>query len=347
MTEKKPKKLYMHYILEVLKKHTDEEHRISQQKIADLVFEDYGMKIDRKTVRHNLSMLLEADYPLVYTEHHRTNKCGAHENIMTDWYFQREHKWDESELCVMIDSLLFSNYLPKNQCDRLVMKIAEMGEEDFQKRVKAMTSTVGRNGVNKSLFYTISLLNEAAIDKKQVQFRYCDYGTDFKLHPRTDDNGEKKLYTVSPYKLLSLNGRYYMLGNPKERDGVSVFRTDRITDISITDEKVVSVRSLKGFENGIDLGDYVREHPNMWAGEVGLCRFRCQQYLMNDIVDWFGTSAGITTFKDGSMEVRVRVSEDAMLHWAIQYADQVEVLFPESLRMKIGKTLREAADRYK
>ena len=122
MTEKKPKKLYMHYILEVLKKHTDEEHRISQQKIADLVLEDYGMKLDRKTVRHNLSMLLEADYPLVYTERHRTNKRGVQENILTDWYFRREHKWDESELCVMIDSLLFSNYLPKNQCDRLVMK---------------------------------------------------------------------------------------------------------------------------------------------------------------------------------------------------------------------------------
>ena len=346
MTEKKPKKLYMHYILEALKKHSDEEHRLSQQKIADLVLEDYGMKLDPKTVRHNLSMLLEADYPLVYTERHRTNKRGAQENIMTDWYFRREHKWDESELCVMIDSLLFSNYLPKNQCDRLVMKIAEMGEEDFQKRVKAMISAAARNGGNKSLFYTISLLNEAAIDKKQVQFRYCDYGTDFKLRPRTD-KGEIKLYTVSPYKLLSLNGRYYMLGNPAGHDGVSVFRTDRITDIDIIENKAVSVRSLKGFENGIDLGEYVREHPNMWAGEVGKCTFRCPRHLMNDIVDWFGTGADIHIIDDDLMEVRVRVSEDAMLHWAIQYADQVEVLFPKSLREKIGETLREAAERYK
>ena len=304
------------------------------------------MKLDPKTVRHNLSMLIEAGYPLVYTERHRTNKRGKQENIMTDWYLRREHKWDKSELCVMIDSLLFSNYLPKNQCDRLVMKIAEMGEEDLQKRVKAMISTVGRNGVNKSLFYTISLLNEAAADKKKVQFHYCDYGTDFKLHPRTE-NGETKLYTVSPYKLLSLNGRYYMLGNPAGHDGVSVFRTDKITDISIAEGKAVPVRSLKGYENGIDLGEYVREHPNMWAGEIGICRFRCPHHLMNDIVDWFGTGADIHILDEKFMEVRVRVSEDAMLHRAIQYADQVEVLFPTSLREKIGKTLREAADRYK
>ena len=68
---------------------------------------------------------------------------------------------------------------------------------------------------------------------------------------------------------------------------------------------------------------------------------------MNDIVDWFGTGADIRILDKKFMEVRVRVSEDAMLHWAIQYADQVEVLFPTSLREKIGKTLREAADRYK
>ena len=77
-----------------------------------------------------------------------------------------------------------------------------------------------------------------------------------------------------------------------------------------------------------------------------MCVFRCPRYIMNDIVDWFGSKAGITKVDDDTIEIRVRISEKAMLHWALQYSDCVEVLFPESLRNDIAKTLREAAKRY-
>ena len=68
---------------------------------------------------------------------------------------------------------------------------------------------------------------------------------------------------------------------------------------------------------------------------------------MNDIVDWFGSSANIRVIENDMIEVRVRVSEDSMYHWAVQYADCVEVLSPGSLRAKVADTLREAAERYK
>ncbi|MBP3272798.1 MAG: WYL domain-containing protein [Ruminococcus sp.] len=347
MAGKEPKKLAIIYILKVLEKHSDHAHRFSQQQLIGLVQEEYGMLLDRKTIKHNLSKLLEAGFPLEYEERTRTNVRGDKEIILTNWYYRHEHKWDDSELQVMIDSLLFSNYLPPKQCRDLVKKIAELGDGDTRKRLAGTYNTVHQRPVNRSLFYTIYILSEAIFDKKQVGFRYSDYDTDFKLHPRLNDDDTERRYTISPYKLVSLNGRYYLLGSCAEHEGISHFRVDRITDIDILKTAARSVRSVKGYENGIDLGVYISEHPNMWGGEVSKCTFRCRRYMMNDIVDWFGSSANIRVIENDMIEVRVRVSEDSMYHWAVQYADCVEVLSPGSLRAKVADTLLEAAERYK
>ena len=58
MTDMQPKKMIILDILDILRKHTDENHRLSQQQIQNLM-EKYGMKVDRKTVRRNLSKLIE------------------------------------------------------------------------------------------------------------------------------------------------------------------------------------------------------------------------------------------------------------------------------------------------
>lgn len=346
MASRTPKKLAIIYILEALEKHSSETVKISQQKLIELVYEDHGMKLDRKTIRHNLSMLLEAKFPLEYEERRRINKHGQEEVILTNWYYKHERKWDDSELRMMIDSLIFSNYLPPKQCRDMVKKIAELGNEESQRKLSGTYDTAIQRPVNKSLFYTISVLTDAISLKKQVMFRYCDYDTDMKLHPRQAD-GEDKIYTVNPYKLLSLNGRYYLLCNTKHHEGISAFRVDRINDIGILKTAVKSVRSIKGYENGIDLGEYITEHPNMWGGEVIRCTLRCSRYTVNDLIDSFGDSFRVSRDMGDTIDISVRVSEDAMFHWALQFADCVEVISPESLRKKIGKTLREAADKYR
>lgn len=347
MAGKEPKKLSIIYILKVLEDKSNSANRYSQQQIIDLVDEEYGMKLDRKTIRSNLSKLLEFGFPLRYEIRLRTNSKGQTENIMTNWYYEHDLKWDESELQVMIDSLLFSNYLPPKQCRDLVKKIAELGNEDMRKRLAKSYNTVQLRPVNKGLFFTISLLSEAIHTKKKVTFHLNHYDTDFKLHPNLDENGEPKLYTVSPYKLLSLNGRYYVLCCREGKDEISSFRMDRITDVKILDTAAEPVSSIKGYGNDINAAQFAAEHPNMWGGELCRCKFSCPTYLMNDVVDWFGDKAVIRSVNDGMMEVSVRVSEKAMHYWAIQYADAVEVLSPQSLREDIGKVLREAAEKYK
>ena len=89
---------------------------------------------------------------------------------------------------------------------------------------------------------------------------------------------------------------------------------------------------LKGFETGIRLSEYIKSHPNLWSGVSTHITFQCKQY--------------IEELPDDMMKVHVYASESSMLHWAVQFADAVEVLSPASLRKQIAETLRNALEKY-
>ena len=112
------------------------------------------------------------------------------------------------------------------------------------------------------------------------------------------------------------------------------------------DEPAKSLRMLKGFETGIRLSDYIKSHPNLWSGEPVHIAFQCKQYMMNDVADSFGTDLRIEKLPDEMMKVHVYASESSMLHWAIQFADAVEVLSPQGLREQIAETLRNSLKKY-
>ena len=184
------------------------------------------------------------------------------------------------------------------------------------------------------------------MDEKQITFHYCTCDTDCKLHEKLDDNGEPKQYTVNPYQIISRNGHSYLICNLPKYHDLTHFRIDRIKDSQVTATSLTPLRMLKGFKTGIRLSEYVKEHPNLWSGEPIHITFQCKQYMMNDVADTFGTDLRIEELPDDMMKVHVQASESSMLHWAIQFADAVEVLSPQSLREQIADTLRNALKKY-
>ncbi len=118
MTDMQPKKMIILDILDILRKHTDEDHRLSQQQIQNLMESEYGMKVDRKTVRRNLSKLIEFGFPIKYrgcdfeNDVIVRNSKNGEEAILTDWYYV--HEFMNGELRLLIDSVLLTDGLSKN-----------------------------------------------------------------------------------------------------------------------------------------------------------------------------------------------------------------------------------------
>ena len=54
------KKIIILYILQILRRYTDADHTMTQQQIIDRLRADYGLEVNRSTVRRNLEDLIDA-----------------------------------------------------------------------------------------------------------------------------------------------------------------------------------------------------------------------------------------------------------------------------------------------
>ena len=70
MSSGQAKKLYIMYILEILKKYSDDRHRLKQQDIIDIMKKDYDVACERKAVARNISDLQELGYDIISTGHY-------------------------------------------------------------------------------------------------------------------------------------------------------------------------------------------------------------------------------------------------------------------------------------
>lgn len=350
MIDMQPKKMIILDILDILRKHTDEDHRLSQQQIQNLMKKEYGMKVDRKTVRRNLSKLIEFGFPIKYRgsefenqEITRNGKYGK-EIILTDWYYV--HKFMNGELHLLINNVLLTDGLSKKDRISLIRRLEELSSKYFHSEISKIDMDIYGQSINQEVIKTLEDIGEAIVNEKQISFHYCICDTDCELHEKPDDNGKPKQYIVNPYQIISRNGHSYLICNLPKYHDLTHFRIDRIKGSQVTATSLTPLRMLKGFETGIRLSEYVKEHPNLWSGDAVHITFQCKQYMMNDIVDSFGTDLRIEKLPDDMIKVHVQVSESAMLHWGIQFADAIEVLSPQSLREQIVETLRNALKKY-
>lgn len=344
-----PKKILIINILDILRKYTDENHRLSQKDMADILKTEYHMTVDRKAVKRNLMNLIDFGYEIEYSESVRMTpnaKTGALEEtyVLSDFYLVRD--FTDSELRLLIDSLLFSKHLPYHQCRELIGKLEGLSNQYFKSRTKYIRTLPDLSLHRQQLFYTIEVLDEAISKGKQVSFTYNEYGTDKKLHPRTDRNGSPRAYVVNPYQIAATNGRYYLICNYDKYDNVANYRMDRITDIKILDHPVKPAKLVKGLEHGFDLPKHMAEHLYMFSGESGFVTFRAQKYLLNDIMDWFGGDVVFFDETQESVGVRVYVNLAAMRRWALQYALHIKILSPDTLVETIKHDLKSAMANY-
>ena len=352
MDSMQPKKLIIINILDILKKYTDEDHRLNQKEIAEILKTEYDMKVDRKAVKRNLMNLIEFGFEIEYSEAIRmievTNEKGEKElvesYILSDFYLVRD--FTDSELRLLIDSLLFSKHIPYSQCKELIEKIESLSNRYFKNKVKHIRNLPENLPQNKELFYTIEVLDEAISKGRQVSFKYNRYGTDKKLHPRQSSSGEDRVYIINPYQMVATNGRYYLVCNYDKYDNIANYRIDMITDIKLLDSPTKPKKQVKGLEAGLDLPKHMAEHIYMFAGDSIRAKFKAKNYIIDQLIDWFGKDVDIKPMDNEECLVTVNVNKNAFLCWALQYGQHISILEPADVRTQLIKNIKEILQKY-
>jgi predicted DNA-binding transcriptional regulator YafY len=344
MYTKQPKKLLIMNILDILRRYSDADHRLSQKDIIEILRDEYDMDADRKAVKRNLMNLIDFGYQLEYSESIRRGKDGEEEIIYTDWYLERE--FSDAELRLLIDSLLFSKHIPYSQCKGLIEKIEGLSNRYFKSKVRHICNLPVDQPQNTELFYTIEVLDEAIEHNRQVVFYYGEYGTDQKLHLRQGKDGKPRTYLVNPYQIVATNGRYYLIGNLEKYDNVSHYRLDMVRGIEIIDAPAKPQRKVKGLEYGLNLPKHMAEHVYMFSGESKRVTLRTTPGMASALIDWFGSGVTFTDETEDSVIAHVTANLQAMRFWALQYAPYVTVLGPVELVERVREDLGEAVRKY-
>lgn len=325
MNSLEPKKLALLRVLQILHKYSDINHPLKQEEIAALLERDYGITLERKAIGNNIALLRdEAGFDIV------SERRGS---------YLLSRQFEDSELRMLIDGVLASRHITANHSKQLIEKLCDLSNQYFRSHVKNIYSVNEWSKTdNAALFLNIDII-DSAIDKgKKIKFCYNKYGADKKLHKSSD-------HIVSPYQLILHNQRYYLMALNEKWGNMGYYRLDRITDMEITDEPSTPLRSVKGYESGINYREISTALPYMFTDKPEHVEFLCHGGVIDQVVDWFGDNASITPHGD-KFKVTVMVSLNAMEYWAMQYLNAVEVILPQSLRAKIAENLEAAQKKY-
>lgn len=321
------KKMLNMLILEILRKYSDEQHSLTQQDIIKLLDKNYGMECDRRSVKNNILSLKEMGYDI----------------SMEKGYKLLSREFDDAELRILIDSVLFSKSISTRQAKGLIEKIRDLASNYFNVKVSHVSNLPDLNRTqNKQAMYSLDSINDAIADKKKIAFIYNSIGTDFKIHPRREEP-----YFVNPYQIVANNGKFYLIGNYDKYDNVAHFRIDRMTDVRVLNEKAKPMKQVKELENGLNLPKHMAEHVYMFSGSGKNIKLETTADMMSELTDWFGTDFKIVSKKDDRITIRVSCNEEAMRFWALQYGPYVEILEPETLRKRIKDDIDGMAKKYK
>ncbi|MBP3279185.1 MAG: WYL domain-containing protein [Butyrivibrio sp.] len=322
------KKMLNILILDVLQRYSDADHPLTQQAIIRILRTDYGVeKIDRRSVKANVLSLVDMGYEISMEE--------------GEGYYLISREFEDAELRLLIDSVLFSKTISDAYAKRLIDKLKSFGNIYFDMRVSHVKPTPTMNRTdNKQVLFNVSAIDEAIEKKRKISFRYCKYGLDFKMHDMRKD------YVVNPYQMVASGGHYYLLGNLDKYDDVAYYRIDKMTNVVLLDDKVKPQKEVVGLDGQLNLSKHMAEHIYMFCGETLNVTLKTSPTMMDALVDWFGKDFKILKSSEKELEIMVRCNENAMFCWALQYGPYVEVLSPAKLRKDLAREIKKMNDKY-
>ena len=154
-------------LYQVLSGYSDADHPLTQQKIIDILSDEYDLVVERKAIGRNVSYLKEMGFEI------EGDKKGI---------YLASRLFENAELRLLIDSVLSSSHINATYSKQLIDKLILLGGKYFKAHVKHVYSVRDWNKTqNRDLFLNVDLVDEAIENEKQLIFAYNKMGADKKL----------------------------------------------------------------------------------------------------------------------------------------------------------------------
>ena len=213
------------YILNILKKYSDEEHQLTAVEIQKMVKKIYNVEIDPRTIRRNINLL---KYKLNYD-------ISTREENKKGYYLNRDPETDfePGEVRAIIDNFSYANYIVPNVAKEIIKKCKNMQTIYENEKLKDyQIFSVNSKTENIEVIKNIEDITDSIYNNNKIEFEYWKYEITNKL--------EKQIVStpvVSPYAIVYNKQEFYLIGIKEGQNKFYHYRLDRMKNVKKLDKK--------------------------------------------------------------------------------------------------------------
>ena len=324
MAKSENQKIKILYILDYLQKNSHQDHPVRASELMEML-ERHNILCDRKTIYSDISVLQDFGIDILRV----TGRNGG--------YYIASRNFQLPELKLLIDAVQSSRFLTEKKSRELIEKLCAQCNEQDARLVRRDVYVSGRvKSMNETIYYNVDAIQEAIAQNLQIGFRYFDWGIDGKRVYR------QKSYTASPYGLCQDNENCYLLAL-SPRHGITSYRVDRMSDITLTGEKRVPCPEL----TGKNLTDYANRMFGMFSGDTVAVKLRFHRDLSNVVIDRFGKDTMLIPDGDDHFVFTVQVAVSPLfLSWVIGFGSKAQIIYPQSVIDECKALCKEVLAQY-
>lgn len=318
------------YILNVLKKYSDFDHKLSAVEIQRKVAEIYNVEIDPRTIRRNINLL---KYKLNYD-------ISTRDENGKGYYINRDPatEFEPGEIRAIIDNFSYANYIVPSVAKEIIKKCKNMQTVYENAKLKDyQIYSVNNKTENAEVIKNIEDISDSIYYNNKIKFEYWKYVITNKL--------EKTIVStpiVSPYAIVYNKQEFYLIAIKEGQQKFYNYRLDRIRNIQILDEKIKIKKSKS------DIKEFAESSTEMFGGEKEEIEAICHIWLLDTIFETFGRNITIKKIPKDDDHFKLIVDTNSMgfRMWAMRNVDLVEVKKPLHLREEMKKIVKNAFEKY-
>lgn len=312
MARQANQKLKLLYLLEILRRETDEEHPLTLRQIQDLL-EQKGVSAERKSLYDDIEQLRLLGEDVVSVRD------------TTVRYYIGDRTLDMAQLRLLVDAVQSSKFITRKKSEELIRRLESLTSRHLAGQLQRQVLVSGRiKNMNESIYYNVDSLHNAMAANRQVSFQYFDWGVDKQQHLR---HGGAQ-YTLSPWALTWDNENYYLIAYDSVRGTIRHYRVDRMLHIRQTD----APREGEAVFRGLDMAVYNRKAFGMFGGQEQPVTLQCVNWMAGVILDQFGQDIPLVPVDEDTFTARVPVVvSPPFFAWLSGFGADIRLIKPQSV----------------
>ena len=328
MPRSQSQKTKLLYLIDILGRETDENHKISTKELIKRLA-DNGIHADRKTIYSDIEELINYGYDIIALE---AGEGGG--------YYMAGRDFEEAELKLLVDAVCASKFITEKKSRQLIKKLSTLTNKYAAVKLSRDVYVSDRaKSMNESIYYSVDSIHNAIRENKQLEFTYMAWTPKKELVPKHEGKTNK----VSPWLLVWADDNYYLVAFDSDAKAIRHYRVDKIRNASVLEQE----REGRNIFEKMDLAGFSTKNFGMYHGEDETVTLEMPNELAGVIIDRFGVDTPIKYLGGDKFYARINVCVSQQFYgWLLGLGPGVLIKEPKSVAESYRTFLEEALGRY-